>query len=385
MKLEFLKDVFICSLSAFGGPEAHYGVFTKQLVEKKGYLTADELLEWMALTSFLPGPSSTQTITAIGYSKGGVRLAFLTLMVWMLPVVTVLIGLTFFVSQFSSVIPLTNILNSLAWMALGFLVYGGYKLSKKAVQTPLTLILFLLSLGITLFFRSFYVFPLVLAFSGFIHGLFHKTSKKRSLNIQWNGYLMSFIIFLIGFGLLHPFLGFSPFVQMMSLFTGYGSLVMGGGNVVIPYMYETLVNGYQWISSETFLAGLGLVQGMPGPMFSFSAWAAALSFTDTPLLQASAGVMGALFLFLPGTLFIFLVAPVWPTLKEARFLKPALNGIIAGASGLVVSTAILLLVNTELSWLSGGFILGTLGFLLLNKLPVPLILGINIILGLILI
>ena len=374
MTKEFLKDVFICSLSAFGGPEAHYGVFTKQLVEKKGYLSADELLEWMALTSFLPGPSSTQTITAIGYQKGGVKLALLTLMVWMLPVVTFLTGLTFFVQPFSEAEIFTNALTSLGFMALGFLVYGGYKLSIKAVISPLTLVIFLSSLAVTLFLRSFYVFPLVLALSGLAHGLYQRSPHENIEPLKWNRPLLGAIILLVTWGLVHPFLGFNPFLQMTSLFAGYGSLVIGGGNVVIPYMYETLVNTYQWISSETFLAGLGLVQGLPGPMFSFSAWAAALSFTSEPILQGVAGFTGALFLFLPGTLFIFLVAPLWPHLKKSKVLKPALKGIIAGAAGLVVSTAFLLILNADFNLVSGLVVISTIGLLFIKKVPVPLIL-----------
>ena len=84
---KYLKDVFLCSLVAFGGPEAHLGVFLERLVQKKKYLTEKALLEWMALCSFLPGPTSTQVITAIGLERGGRSLALLTLLVWALPVI----------------------------------------------------------------------------------------------------------------------------------------------------------------------------------------------------------------------------------------------------------------------------------------------------------
>ncbi|HRX45861.1 MAG TPA: chromate transporter, partial [Acholeplasmataceae bacterium] len=85
--LTFLKDVFICSLGAFGGPEAHYGVFTDHMVIKKKYLTEEEMIELIALTGLLPGPSSTQTMLAIGYKVGGPRLLFLTLLVWAAPAI----------------------------------------------------------------------------------------------------------------------------------------------------------------------------------------------------------------------------------------------------------------------------------------------------------
>jgi chromate transporter len=95
----FLKDVFICSLGAYGGPEAHYGVFTEQMITKKKYLTEEDLIELIALTSILPGPSSTQTIVAIGYKVGGPILAILTMLVWAMPVIIIMTLLSF-LSQF---------------------------------------------------------------------------------------------------------------------------------------------------------------------------------------------------------------------------------------------------------------------------------------------
>ena len=92
---KFLKDVFICSLGAYGGPEAHYGVFTDQLVVKKHYLTEEELVELIALCSILPGPTSTQTIVAIGHRVGGPILALFTMLVWALPVLVLMTLLSF--------------------------------------------------------------------------------------------------------------------------------------------------------------------------------------------------------------------------------------------------------------------------------------------------
>ena len=79
---QFLKDVFICSLGAYGGPEAHLGVFTEQMVVRRKYLDETDLIELVALCSMLPGPTSTQTVVSIGYRTGGPLLALLTMLVW---------------------------------------------------------------------------------------------------------------------------------------------------------------------------------------------------------------------------------------------------------------------------------------------------------------
>ncbi|NQZ77927.1 MAG: chromate transporter, partial [Ekhidna sp.] len=81
----FLKDVSALSFTAFGGPQGHFGMFLDLLVAKRGYLTEEDLIELTALCQILPGPTSTQTITALGFKIGGPTLAYLTLLVWMLP------------------------------------------------------------------------------------------------------------------------------------------------------------------------------------------------------------------------------------------------------------------------------------------------------------
>ena len=99
-KTTFLKDVLICSLGAYGGPEAHYGVFTDQMVIKKKYLDEHEMIELIALTGILPGPSSTQTIISIGYKVGGPVLALLTMLVWSLPAIIIMTLLSFLYAFF---------------------------------------------------------------------------------------------------------------------------------------------------------------------------------------------------------------------------------------------------------------------------------------------
>jgi chromate transporter len=295
-----------------------------------------------------------------------------------------MIGLTFLVTELSEVQAVIKSVAALGWMAIGFLVFGAYKISKKALVSRITVWLFLVSFTLSLFIRSFYIFPVLLVGSGLIHTLFKPSASKDRLVIKWNVPLLIGILSLVGWGLIHPYLGAVPLIQLSSLFTGFGSLVLGGGNVVSPYMYETLVEGYGWISSEDFLAGLGLIQGMPGPMFSFSAWVAGLSFQENPFIQVSAGLTGALFLFLPGTLFIFLVAPVWNQVRLSPQIKPALKGVLAAAAGLVVSTALLILFATEIDFTSGLLIGVTLVLLGLKKIPVPLLVVIILGLGILL-
>ena len=89
-KLIFLWDVFTTSLLCFGGPEAHYAVFIRRLAQEKNYVTEAQIREWMGVFSLIPGPSSTQTMMAIGYAYGGKLLAFFTWIVWAFPAMIIL-------------------------------------------------------------------------------------------------------------------------------------------------------------------------------------------------------------------------------------------------------------------------------------------------------
>ena len=91
---KFLRDVLVCSLGAYGGPESHISVFLNRMVTKRRYIAEEDLIELMALCSILPGPTSTQTIVSIGYKTGGPKLAFLTMLVWALPVLSAMTALS---------------------------------------------------------------------------------------------------------------------------------------------------------------------------------------------------------------------------------------------------------------------------------------------------
>ena len=136
--MPFLKDVLICSLGAYGGPEAHYGVFTEQMVVKKKYLTEEELVELIALTTILPGPSSTQTIVSIGYKFGGPFLAFLTMLVWAVPVI-ILMTLLSFLSGFLGEMNISQDgLRYIGPMAVGFIIVAAYRIGSKVVTDKMT-------------------------------------------------------------------------------------------------------------------------------------------------------------------------------------------------------------------------------------------------------
>lgn len=381
--ITFLKDVFICSLGAYGGPEAHYGVFTDQMVTKKNYLTEEELVELIALTSILPGPSSTQTIVAMGHKIGGPLLAFLTMLVWSLPVLTVMMLLSF-LSQFLGSINISQEgLRYIGPMAVGFIIVAAYRIGRKVVKDKITLGLLIFGAVTTYFIREPWIFPLVLIIGGVVSTA---TSGEQSLwsrvklSPPWQ-YLIAFGIFSVG-GILLTSISDNRIIHLFESFYRYGYLVIGGGQVVVPLMYSELVEVNQFMTNQEFLTGFGLVQGLPGPMFSFSAYAGGMaSRGGSALTQVLGAIAGGVSIFLPGLLLIYFIYPIWENLKKIKGIKVSLKGITAVAGGLITIAAVILMQN------SGFFIDNiivmflTIALLLTKKVPAPLIVLMAIVAG----
>ncbi|MFY7788710.1 MAG: chromate transporter, partial [Thermoflexibacteraceae bacterium] len=192
----FLKDILLLALTAFGGPQAHIGLFIKLLVEKRRYLTEAELLELNALCQMLPGPSSTQTLIAIGYKRGGFWLAFATLLVWICPAVTIMIvlalGTEYMPSNFAKFVPA---------MAVGFVASAALQIIPKVVQTKMAWVLMSITAVVACAIRSPWELPFIVLLSGLIASFkFYKQEKiedSQPFNIKWR-YLIIFGGIFIG-------------------------------------------------------------------------------------------------------------------------------------------------------------------------------------------
>ncbi len=362
-------------LGAYGGPAAHYGVFTDQMVTKKAYLTEEEMVELIALNSVLPGPTSTQTIVSIGYKTGGPGLAFLTMLVWALPVLCMMTGLSFLYQILKEMNISQDVLRYVGPMAVGFIIVAAYRIGKKVIKGKMTVALLVFGGLTTYFIRAPWIFPLVLLLGGLVSILFSKEKNiwnHVKLSPPWI-YFMTFVFFsLMSLGL--AYVSDNRIVDLFESFYRYGYLVFGGGQVVIPVMHTELVGLKAYMTNQEFLTGYGLVQGLPGPMFSFSAYAGGMaargSGTGIQILGALASGIG---IFLPGLLLIFFVYPVWEKLKEIKAVKISLLGINAVAGGLITTSAVVLMQRSGLHFDNLLVTLMTVVLLMTKKIPAPLI------------
>jgi len=380
----FLLDVLGIAVTAFGGPQVHLTQFHKKLVKKKKYITEEELKELTSLCSMLPGPSSTQTITAIGYKRGGPLLAFLTLFVWVLPATILMTFLAILLLRFDLYNPKLNFLKYIQPMAVGFVIYAAYKFKELFVTKTHHWWLMILAAFAGIWFTTPFIFPVLLIIGGWISIIKNRTDitdVHRIRNIPWKNFILFVSVFLLA-----AVLGFITHSKPILLFENtyrYGSIVFGGGHVLIPMMYNQFVEFKEYLTPNEFLSGVGVLQAVPGPVFSIATFTGAMIMKEWDTAgQVLGAIIGTVGIFLPGTLLIFFVYPIWAQLKIFSPVKNAIEGINATSAGLVIASAWLLFKPVEVNEMNMTVLLGTLFVLLTTKIPNPVVVLICITLGL---
>jgi chromate transporter len=379
----FLKDVLILALSAFGGPQAHIAHLYNLMVKKRRYISEDELIELNALCQILPGPTSTQTITAIGFKVGGPKLAYLALLVWSLPAVTIMTAAAIIIShlQFKSLsVEFTRFIQP---MAVGFVAFAGFKISQKVIISKTAVIIFILSTIFSYFLKSPYLFPILLLAGGITTAFKykrHEPEDKDVFKVEWANFFLWVGVFVFA-AILGGITQLLP-IRLFENFYRNGSLIFGGGQVLIPLLYTEFVDFKKYLSSQEFLSGFAFVQAVPGPVFSFSAYIGALSMRDYGIFgQILGGLIASAGIFLPGTFLIFFVIRFWDKIKKYRAIKASLEGINATSSGMVAAAAILLFQPLDFNILNIGLLITTFLLLYFTRIPAPLLILLGLLSG----
>ncbi|HZY77958.1 MAG TPA: chromate efflux transporter [Cyclobacteriaceae bacterium] len=388
----FLRDVALLSVTCFGGPQAHLAHFQNVLVKKRGYLDDDSLNELNALAQVLPGPTSTQTLSAVGFRLGGPNLAYLTLLIWMLPSVAIMTAAGIIVSSLEAKDVSFDFTRFIQPMAVGMVAYAAYSMGLKTVKTKTGIALMIVAAVATYLVKNPFVFPITLLAAGSITAFKYRSHPKdenKPKNIRWeNFFLWIGVLVIVGaLGLITKALGYGEVLLPIRLFENFyrnGSLVFGGGQVLTPMLYTEFVTyaPKQFLNTQEFLMGYALVQALPGPLFSFSAFIGALAMRDFgPGGEIAGAVASALGMFLPGTFLIFFLIRVWDSLKKYRPIRASLEGINAANTGLIAAGAILLFQPLENTMLNFGMTIATFALLAFTKFPSWAIIIIGLALG----
>lgn len=384
---EFLRDVALLSVTTFGGPQAHIAHFIKVLVERRKYLSEEDLMEINALCQVLPGPTSTQTLSAIGYRLGGPNLAYLTLLTWMLPAVLLMTLSAILLTAFKGNLSF-SFTRFVPAMAVGFVSYAAYSMTTKSVNTRTGVFVLIAAAVSSYFIRSPFFYPAALIVAGLITSLKYKKQPKEEkipMKISWANFLLWAGV-LIAAATLGHFTDSLP-IRLFENFYRNGSLIFGGGQVLTPLLYTEFVELKQYLNTTQFLSGYAIAQSLPGPVFSFSAFIGALSMQQEGADltgQVIGALMSAAGIFLPGTFLIFFVIRFWESLKKYRAVRASLEGITAASAGLVAAAAVFLFQPLDNTFLTYAFTVGTFGLLAFTRIPSALIIGIGLVLGLML-
>jgi len=391
-QLIFVRDVTLYTFTAFGGPQAHIAVLLREFVEKRRYITEEELMELNALAQLLPGPSSTQTLVGIAWKVGGLRLAILTFFIWVTPSAAIMCMAAISYKMFADQKRFAEVLRFVQPIAVGIVAYATYTFACKFLKTRVTTMLAIGALVVTLILQNAYAFPILVLLGGIISSALETQPQENELRIKlFSNVNPNKVTYFIGILLFFAALGavinqtsvFSLPIRLFENFYRNGILIFGGGQVLVPLMYTEFVGVKHYLTSSEFLSGYALQQALPGPTFSFTSFLGGITMGNK-----GGGIIGQVFGSLvaviginsPGLILILFIVPFWDDLKKITRIKNSLSGINAVAVGFMATALILLTRPFGLDWLS--YVIMVCSFLLLNftriKAPIIIIIGIGL-------
>lgn len=410
--IPFLRAVVWHSLTAFGGPQGHLGMMMKTFVHRRKDVTEAELMEYNGFCQLLPGASSTQTLALIGYKRGGYSLAVLTLLIWITPACALMGALSFILDYFDDKNQVVGAFKFIRPMAIGFIAYSAIKILNVAIHNTITRVILVVGAAATfLFFKTPWIFPALIVAAGIATNFSDKRipqQEKPVKKIKWVNLFLFIACFALA-GYLSETATRNNWEnrKAFNLFEhNYrnGSLVFGGGDVLMPLLYEQYVTrpaserilsnkrDVLKMNQPDFLTGSGMVRAIPGPVFSIAAFTGGMTMrsegTSTHIMGI---VIGAIGIFLPSAFLVLFFFPVWSYVKRYAVIFRSLEGINAAVAGILFGATAYLTkdhfsdpaANSYLlvQWL---VVIGTILLLRINKIPAPLIVASIFLLGLLL-
>lgn len=410
--IPFLRTVFLYSITAFGGPQGHYGMMLKTFVQKRKDVDEHELLDLVSFCNMLPGASSTQTITLIGYKRGGIPLAVLTLLIWITPASIIMGSLSFLLEYLDHFGLSVGVFKFIKAMAIGFIAFSSYKLFRVAIHNTITKIILLVAAFATFFaFKTPWVFPVLIVLAGVVTNFSDRRIPQhgeKPKQIKWGNMLIFIALFAVA-GYLSETATKENWKnrKAFNLFENtyrFGSIVFGGGDVLMPMMYEQYLTRPETkrvqenkrdvlrMNKDDFLTGWGIVRAIPGPVFSIGAFTGGMVMRteNSASLQLLGCFLGAIGIFLPSALLVLFFFPVWNNLKKYAVIFRSLEGINAAVVGIMAGATFYLMKDIVFVELWNGKITGvydvaviiaTFVILSFTKIPAPFVVLFCLLLG----
>jgi chromate transporter len=359
--------------TSFGGPVAHLGYFRAEFVERRRWLAETEYADIVALCQFLPGPASSQVGLAIGLLRAGLPGALLAWLGFTLPSALALTLFGYGVGEFGDLAGAAW-LHGLKIVAVAVVAQAVWQMAKNLAPDRPRASLAVAAAVLTLAIPSTLGQVAAIALGAAVGWrLFAEAGASPSavlplrLGRLWSVSALGLFLALL---LLLPLAAVATGSHGLALFDSFyraGSLVFGGGHVILPLLQAAVVPP-GWVGNDTFLAGYGAAQAVPGPLFTFAAY---LGVVMAPQPQGWQGALLCLSaIFLPSFLLVTGALPFWSELRRQAGMQAALRGVNAAVVGLLLA-ALYQPVWTSAIVAPRDFILGLVAFLLLGFWRVP--------------
>ncbi|WP_150305681.1 chromate efflux transporter [Pseudomonas saliphila] len=327
-------------LTSFGGPVAHLGYFREEFVNRRRWLSEKSYADLVALCQFLPGPASSQVGMALGLTRGGYPGVVAAWCGFTLPSAMLLIAFALGLNAWGEALP-GGVLDGLKIVAVAVVAQAVWGMGRNLCPDTPRISLMLAATCLVLLMHNPLAQVAVIVIAGLLgtwlftppadteHEALPVAVSRRAGSL----WLTLFAVLLLGLPLLAGAFA-SQTLALVDAFYRSGSLVFGGGHVVLPLLQAEVVPP-GWVDNNTFLAGYGAAQAVPGPLFTFAAYLGA-SMNSAPSGWLG-GLIALLAIFLPSFLLIAGALPFWEALRRRRRVQAALMGINAAVVGLLLA------------------------------------------------
>jgi chromate transporter len=314
--LEITKLFFHLGIVAFGGPAAHIAMLHREVVEKRKWIDEEHFLDLVGATALIPGPNSTEMVIHCGYHRGGLRGLILAGVSFIFPACLLTGILAYFYVKLSTIPNFEIYLVGIKPIVIILIMDAVRKLYKKAIKTKQLMLVTIMVL-ILCFMNVGEVYAL---FIGAILGFgFLKLSASRKL------------------------MAVEP-ISIFLIFLKIGSVLFGSGYVLIAYLQDEIVNQRGWLTTTQLADAIGIGQFTPGPVLSTSTFVGYLLGGGTGAVLASLGI------FLPSFIFVYLLNPLIPKMRQSKNFSIFLDAINAGSIGLMIFALYPLASVTFINW-----------------------------------
>jgi len=341
--LKIFLTFLVLGATAFGGPVAHFGYFRTEFVDRRRWIDERGYADLVSLSQFLPGPASSQTGIAIGMLQRGWAGGFAAWLAFTTPAALIMIGLGFGLS-FAQTAAGQGVIHGLKLAAVAVVANALWGMARNACDSPLKASFAALACVAILFAGSAWYQVLVIALAAIAGAILIRDNSGNSeaevvrRGSRAIGFSLLIVFAALLFGL--PLVAQSVASGNLDAFTAFyrvGSLVFGGGHVVLPLLEAELVPT-GWMTTDAFLAGYGAAQAIPGPMFALTGYLGNVIDPGGGYLGGwIGGVIAIVAVFLPSFLLLGVALPYWDALRSRTRIRSALSGVNAAVVGLLLA------------------------------------------------